>query len=43
MGEIAVDGVDEASLDRMLGGVYDVVEQNFTAAMRIGYEGTFRS
>jgi hypothetical protein len=43
VGEIAVDGVDEASLDQMLGGVYEVVEQNFTAAMRIGYEGSFRS
>lgn len=41
-GQIPVDRVSDAELDRMLGSVYMYVEQSFRPAMRIGYESRFK-
>lgn len=42
VGEIDVDRIADETLDRVLGTVYAATEDNFVAAMRIGFEGLFR-
>ena len=41
-GQIGVHAVDEGELDRILGSLYQWVEQYFRPAMRIGYASVFR-
>jgi hypothetical protein len=43
IGQVAVEALDEAELDRVLGSLYAWVEQFFRPAMRIGYASVFRS
>jgi hypothetical protein len=41
IGEIPVERIGEAELDRLLGSVYSYVEQCFRPAMRIGFASRF--
>jgi hypothetical protein len=41
IGEVPVERVDEAELDRLFGSVYTYVEQCFRPAMRIGFASRF--
>jgi hypothetical protein len=41
IGEISVERIGEAELDRLLGSVYSYVEQCFRPAMRIGFASRF--
>lgn len=40
-GEVPVEHVDEAALDRLLGSVYEGVERTFRPAMRLGFASRF--
>jgi hypothetical protein len=42
VGQLAGEHVDEDELDRILGSVYEWVEQFFRPAMRIGYASKFK-
>lgn len=42
VGQLANEAVDEDELDRLLGSMYQWVEQFFRPAMRIGYASKFR-
>lgn len=42
IGEIPVQSINEAELDRLLGSVYVYVEQCFRPAMRIGFASRFQ-
>lgn len=42
VGQLAASSVDEAELDRILGSLYQWVEQFFRPAMRIGYASRFK-
>jgi len=41
IGQVPVDQIDEAELDRLLGSTYAYVEQCFRPAMRIGFGSRF--
>jgi hypothetical protein len=40
-GRLPVEWVDDAHLDRLLGGIYEATEASFGAAMRLGYGHRF--
>lgn len=42
VGALAIDDVDDESLDRVVGTVYATVEQCFRPALRIGFASRFR-
>jgi len=41
VGQLGVQAIDEGELDRLLGSIYQWVEQFFRPAMRIGYASVF--
>lgn len=42
MGRISLSCLDEATLDRVVGGTYEAVERWFRPAMRLGFGTNFR-
>jgi hypothetical protein len=42
VGQLGVHAIDRGELDRLLGSIYQWVEQFFRPAMRIGYASVFR-